>query len=134
MNSGLLYLDSSAIVKLVVREPESAALIQFLKDWPERVSSVFARVDVMRAIRKSTSNESKLHRVSEVLKGINLIALDESILANAATLKPAALRSLDSIHIATAPSISADLGALVTYDERMVLAADTHGIKVSSPA
>jgi hypothetical protein len=121
-------------MKLIVREPESVALIQFLKDWPERVSSVLARVEVIRAIRRTTSNKSKLRRASEVLKGINLISMDESILANAAMLTPAALRSLHAIHHASALSISADLAALVTYDDRMAVAADTRNIKVWSPA
>jgi predicted nucleic acid-binding protein len=134
VNSELLYLDSSAIMKLIVREPESVALIQFLKDWPERVSSVLARVEVIRAIRRTNSNKSKLRRASEVLKGINLVFMDESILANAAMLTPAALRSLHAIHLASALSISADLAALVTYDDRMAVAADTCNIKVWSPA
>ena len=133
MSSELLYLDSSAIVKLVVREPESVALIRILQDWPQRVSSALARVEVIRAIRRSTSSESRLRRASEVLKGINLVSIDENILANAAQLTPAGMRSLDAIHVSTALSIAEDLAAIVTYDDRMVLAADAHHIKVWSP-
>jgi predicted nucleic acid-binding protein len=134
VSAELLYLDSSAIVKLVVRESESVALVRFLQDWPERVSSVLARVEVTRAIRRVTSNESKLRRASEVLKGINLISIDDPILLNAATLTPAEVRALDAIHVATALSVQHDLAALITYDERMSVAAASRHIKVWSPA
>ena len=134
MSGELLYLDSSAIVKLVVRESETPALMKLLMDWPDRVSSVLARVEVTRAIRRATSDEPKLRRAGEVLKGINLISMDETILATAATLAPQDLRSLDAIHIATVLSVATDLAALVTYDDRMISAASARHLKVWTPA
>jgi predicted nucleic acid-binding protein len=134
VSSDLLYLDSSAIVKLVVREPETVALMRLLEEWPQRVSSALARVEVIRAIRRSTSSESKLRRASEVLKGISLVSIDENILAHAAQITPVGMRSLDAIHVSTALSIAGDLAALVSYDDRMAMAADAHQIKVWSPA
>ena len=56
--TGLLYLDSSALVKLVVREPETPALMEFLALWPFRVSSALARVEVVRAVKR-VSDERK---------------------------------------------------------------------------
>ena len=53
MNGGLLYLDSSALVKFVLSEPETDALVKFLTGWPERISSVLARVEVLRAVRRA---------------------------------------------------------------------------------
>jgi predicted nucleic acid-binding protein len=134
MSGELLYLDSSAIVKLVMRESETPAMMRLLQDWPDRVSSVLASVEVTRAIRRATPDESKRRRASEVLKGINLISMDEAILSNAAVMPPEDLRSLDAIHIATALSIATDLAALVTYDERMISAATARHLKVWSPA
>ena len=49
MEEGFLYLDSSALVKLVLPEPETDALLQLLADWGERVSSSLAAVEVQRA-------------------------------------------------------------------------------------
>jgi len=69
-----------------------------------------------------------------VLKGINLISIDEAILSNAAAMPPAELRTLDAIHLATALSLQRDLAAMVTYDGRMSLAAASCHINVWSPA
>ena len=59
--SSLLYLDSSALVKLVVAEPETPALIEFLAGWPHRVSSVLARVEVLRAVKRATAGPAVSH-------------------------------------------------------------------------
>ena len=49
----LVYLDSSALVKLVVAEPESSVLADFLRGWSERVSSAVALTEVPRALRRA---------------------------------------------------------------------------------
>jgi predicted nucleic acid-binding protein len=130
----LLYLDSSAIVKLVVREPETEALIALLADWPERVSSALSRVEVMRAARRAGGGEAVLSRAEEVLARIGLIHFDGGVLEIAAGLDDRRLRTLGAIHISTALSLGEDLGAIVTYDERMKAASEAAGIKVLAPA
>lgn len=134
MTGSLVYLDSSAIVKLVVREPESPALFDWLGTWPERVSSVMARVEVLRALRRSGSGVGSRRRATEVLDRIALLSLDHAILDAAADLGPPELRSLDAIHLATALSVGVDLAGLVTYDERLATAAARSGIDVWAPA
>jgi uncharacterized protein len=49
-------------------------------------------------------------------------------------LLPIDLRSLDAIHLVTAGRIGRDLGEIVTYDQRMALAAQQLGHRVSSPS
>lgn len=130
----LLYLDSSAIAKLVVREPETDALIALLSEWPERVSSALSRVEVMRAVRRAGDGEEVLARADEVLARIGLIHVDGGVLEIAAGLDHRHLRTLDTIHIATALSVGEDLGAMAAYDERMAAASEAAGITVLAPA
>jgi len=131
MAGDLLYLDSSAIVKLVA-EPESPALRRALAAWPERVSSVVARIEVHRVARRMGGPPPV--RVREVLRRIALVELDEPVVQAAATLDPPALRTLDAIHLATARSLGDDLGAICTYDARMAEAAAALGMGVLTPA
>jgi len=124
VTGSLVYLDSSAIVKLVVREPESPALFEWLGPWPHRVSSVVARVEVFRALRRAGFTGAPVReRAVNVLDRIGLLAVDRAVVDAATELEPAELRSLNAIHLATALSVGADLAGLVTYDERLAAAA-----------
>lgn len=134
MNSKMLYLDSSAIVKFVVRETESRALLELMTEWPERVSSVLSRVEVLRAIRRSGAGLGDYRRGEAVLNSLGLIRLDDAVLDAAAHLRPENLRSLDAIHLATALSIRGDLAAVVTYDTRFAQAVSDHGLLSWAPA
>ena len=109
----LLYLDSSALVKLVVAEPETPALLQFLAEWPHRVSSALARVEVLRAVKRTRAGPAVRRRASRVLARVALIRIDDSVLAGAARVAPPELRTLDAIHLATAQSLD-DLAGIVT--------------------
>lgn len=129
----MVYLDSSALVKLVVSEPESTALRLYLVDHRERVSSTLAHVEVCRAVRRKGASEAALRRAEQVLARIGLVALDEPLLRAAAALSPTGLRSLDAVHLATALSLDG-LDAVVTYDRRFDAAAAEAGLAVESPA
>jgi predicted nucleic acid-binding protein len=125
------YLDSSAIVKLIVVEPESAGLRRFLRRYPVRSSSALARVEVIRAALGQ--GDTAVARAREVVKRIDLIAVDEEVLERAAGIDPPTVRSLDAIHLASAMSLRDDLSVIVTYDERQIEGARAHGIRVESP-
>jgi uncharacterized protein len=127
----LLYLDSSAIVKLVVPEPETKALRELLRSWPDRVSSVVARIEVERVARRIGAGA--VRRARTVLSRIALVDLDEHVVQRAATLEPMQLRTLDAIHLATAISLGGDLGALCAYDVRLGSAAVSKTIDVQAP-
>jgi predicted nucleic acid-binding protein len=129
--AGAVYLDSSAIVKLVIREPESDALLAFLEPRQIRVTSALARVEAVRAVRRHGRQATT--RAHELLDGLNLLALDDALLDSAAAIDANELRSLDAIHIASAQQLQAELDALVSYDERMLTAARALGVPVSHP-
>jgi len=133
VNAKLLYLDSSAIVKLIVPEPESQSLLGLLAGWPARVSSVLARVEVLRALKRAGARVPEFRRGQKVLDRIGLIPIGTTILDDAARLKPVSLRSLDAIHLATALSVSNELAGIVTYDSRLAEAAANAKIHVWSP-
>jgi len=127
-----LYLDSSAFVKLVVEEAESAAVRALLGGRAaRRVSSALLRAESLRAVRHLGSDA--LATVREGLRRVDLIGVDDRILDAAGTLEPQVLRTLDAIHLATAMAVGDDLEAIVTYDERMVSAARLLGLSTVTP-
>ncbi len=127
----MVYLDSSALVKLVVSEPESTALRRYLRGRPERVSSALAKVEVLRAVRPHGA--SAVTRARQVLRRVNVLHLDDELLEDAATLDIGVLRSLDAIHLAAARTLGDELQAVVTYDSRMAIAAARLGLQVDAP-
>ncbi len=100
MSRGLLYLDSSALVKLATPEPESLSLSGFLSDWPNQASSALARVETVRALRRPGGEAAAQQRAEEVLGRVTLIEMDSPILEAAALVDPAGLRSEVSAAIA----------------------------------
>lgn len=131
MAGALLYLDSSALVKLVVPEPESGALREALRAWPERVSSVVAEIEVERVARRIGGGA--IRRARNVLARLGLVELDDEVRSSAAALRPPELRTLDAVHLATALSLGEDLGALCAYDQRLAGAATAAGAIVLMP-
>ena len=129
----VVYLDSSALVKLVVTEPESSALMEFLRSQSDRVSSAVALTEVPRALRRAGFGSSERRRAREVMARIALVDVDRRILMVAAALDPPALRTLDAIHLATALAVREDLAAIVTYDRRLAAAAERAHLEVSVP-
>lgn len=127
-----VYLDSSAIVKLVNPEPESAALRAHLRRGAPFVSSALARTEVVRAVLHR--GEAGVARARAVLERMNLVRVNDRILAIAAELQPATLRSLDAIHLATALDVGGEVGHLVTYDDRMGTAAELLGMRLVAPS
>ena len=126
-----LYLDSSALVKLVLTERESGALRHVLASASFRVSCTLARVEVVRAVREKGPRVATTAR--RVLEGVDLIELDNELLELAADL-PEPLRSLDAIHVAAAMELGDQLEALVTYDATMARVAEALGLPVLAPA
>jgi predicted nucleic acid-binding protein len=125
------YLDSSALVKLVVEEPESAALRRHLRRRNTLLSSALARTEVLRALL--LEGEEAVARGRAVLTRVDLVRINDRILNAAGTLMPTELRLLDSIHLVTAQQLGADLSQIVTYDAKMLDAAKILGLKTASP-
>jgi predicted nucleic acid-binding protein len=128
----LTYLDSSAIVKLAVAEPESDALRRHLRRRRPLVSSAIARAEVLRALLPAGS--AALAAGRSVLAGIELARINDRVLSAAAALEPADVRTLDAVHLATAQRFGTELGQLVAYDERLLAAAAQLGIRTAAPS
>jgi predicted nucleic acid-binding protein len=126
----VLYLDASAIVKLVRWEPETAALVEDVRRDPEVVSSALAWTEVIRAARRARRGAA---RAVAVLEGIAMVPIDDGILRGAAELAPTTLRTLDAIHLATASSLREDLDAVIAYDHRLLAATRRQGLEARSP-
>ncbi len=133
MAAPLVYLDSSALVKLVVPEDGTDALRAWLSSRPGVVSSSIAVTEVRRAVGRVSTRRSLSDRARLVLDGVALLAVDLAVLETAAGLKPPELRTPDAIHVASALSLGADLLAFVTWDERQEVAARRAGLPVARP-
>ena len=127
----LTYVDSSAIVKLAVAEPESRALRRHLARRQPLVSSALARTEVARALM--ASGDAAVTRGEDVLRRIQLLRVNDRVLREAGRMEPADLRSLDAIHLASAQLIGSAIRQIVTYDERMAAAARASGWSVAAP-
>jgi len=130
----VIYLDSSALVKLALAEPESAALMGYLAGQPgqDLVSSTLHRTEVLRAIWRS--EPGALPRAQRIIRRISVVSLSHDLLDNAATQAPAALGTAAAIHLASALTVKRDLTAFVSYDQALLDAAEAAGLPTARPA
>ena len=129
----MLYLDASALVKLVLPELESESLRLFLGKETSLSSSDLGKVELLRAVARVDAGVETRARALAVLDGVTLVRIDEAVIEDAAALEPPSLRSLDAIHLATALLLADDLAGFVTYDSRLAIAADKLGLPVLAP-
>ena len=124
------YVDSSALVKLVVHEAESEALVDHLSGPITAVTSALSLAEVTRALRRVSLPRED---VESALVGFYLVEVTRPILERAGWIATERVRSLDAIHLATALSMGiADL-QFVTYDERLADAARAQRLRVVQP-
>ena len=134
MSAGRLYLDTSALVKLVRHEPETQALVEvILASGVTPAASALARVELRRAVTAAGGDTDSRRQAEAILRDLDLIAVDEGVLDDAGALPTPGLRSLDAIHVASAALLGDDLAAVVTYDGRMLAAAEAAGLPAVSP-
>lgn len=130
----MIYLDTSALAKLVITEDETHALQNWLSGFPDdaiRMSSSLVRVEMTRAVLRR--NPGAIFHVRRVVSELRRIALTNEVLDVAAQVHPAGLRSLDAIHLASALKVYDQLAAFVTYDQRLLTAATAMGLPAISP-
>jgi predicted nucleic acid-binding protein len=130
----MIYLDSAAVVKLVHAESESQALRDWLDERADTswTSSVLVEIETFRTLARHAPDA--ITRLHPVLDLMDMIEIDASIRILAQTVKPATVRSLDAIHLATALRIRSQLTSFVTYDKRLADAAHVAGLAVDMPA
>lgn len=133
----LVYVDASALVKLVLDESESAALRAYL-EGAGIVSSELVIVELARAIRRAARDDPSvplgalLRRADELIDALGLVPLSRDLLVSAGTLPEPGLRALDAVHVATALSL-APIEAFVSYDLRQSAAARLAGLRTTAP-
>lgn len=126
-----LFLDTSALVKLLVVEDETGALRDYLRGRPVRAACALVRTELRRVAVRLPGG--LLPVAEDLLSGLALVPVDDALLDTAGTLGPAVLRSLDAIHLAAALRV-APVEAVLTYDDRMATAAASLGLPVAAPA
>lgn len=127
------YIDTSALVKLVVAEPETEAFRLWLAQEPRGpVACDLVRAELLRVVRRAAPDQ--LVRAREVLESLTLTEVATATFEAAGRLEPASLRSLDALHLAAALDLGDELEGLVTYDERLAMAAESNGIPAISPS
>jgi predicted nucleic acid-binding protein len=128
----VIYLDSSAVVKLARRESETDALKAWLAGNPRPlITSALARTESTRALRRS--EPAALLTLGFVLATIHQVAITDDILDAAAAFPGPSLRSLDAIHLATAELLSPHVAWFIAYDKRLEAAATTQGLTTIAP-
>ncbi len=127
-----VYVDTSALGRMLLDEPDATAIEDSLRAYDRRVASRLLRVELRRVGLRT----NLLDGVGELLAEVALIPLDESVLTAAETVPPSTVATLDAIHLATAVRLAkaGELDAIMTYDGRLADGAREHGLTVLSPS
>ena len=129
-SSGVVYVDTSALAALLIDQPESAALLDWLDSTAvELVSSDLLETELRRVAVREGLDQSD---VTRLLDGVALAALDRAVYRGAGYLPMPYLRTLDALHLEAA--IRLDASAVLTYDRRLGEAARAAGLDVIAPA
>lgn len=126
----LAYVDASAMVKLVVPETASAAMLRWYVE-AERLAT--SRLGIIETTRAAVRHPHDADHLRFVLGSIEVVELDRTIANRAAAVGPDYLRALDAIHLATALELGDDVAWFVTYDDRLAGAARAAGLEVIRP-
>jgi uncharacterized protein len=127
-----VYVDTSALARVLLDEPDRQLIGHSLATFDRRVASRLLGVELRRVgLRRELSS-----RAETLLADVSLLPIDEHTLAAAETLTPPIVGTLDAIHLATALRLAAEggLDALMTYDKRLAQGAEEHGLAVLTPS
>jgi predicted nucleic acid-binding protein len=130
----VIYIDTSALIKLIVEETESSALIEWVEMRKEEpfVTSALGRVELMRTAARD-GTPGIIERALHLLDGLDILPITEKVIALAETIGPTTLRSLDAIHLASATQIRSELTALVAYDVRLLEGCRSIDLPTAAP-
>ena len=129
----MIYLDTSALVKLVFEEVESEALAAWLSERNDipKLSAELTTIQLIRTCRRY--DDMAVYAARELLSGLDLIPLTSDLVESASVVGPLELRNLDAIHLASATAVGDSLTSFVVYDSRLGSAAAEIGLPVISP-
>jgi len=121
------------LVKLILPEPSTRALMERLGPEPRVISCALSRVEVARTVRRTDDAPSFPTRMGEVMGQVHMVRPEERVLRLASELEPSRLRSLDSMHLASALSLGEAIDVFITYDRQLGAAARASGLVVEAP-
>jgi uncharacterized protein len=126
-----VYLDTSALGRVLLGEPDAPAVIQGLREFDQHVASRLMRIE----LRRLALREGLLEHADQLLSAVALIPLEEAVLDAAETVRPPDVGTLDAIHLVTALRLSDEqrIHAVMTYDARLADGARAHGLTVVAP-
>jgi predicted nucleic acid-binding protein len=129
----VIYLDTSAMVKLIAAEPESAELIEWLNSRAEEAlaTSSIGHIELVRAARRIGS--TAVLAAQRIANSVDTLLLTESIAAMARTIGSAELWTLHAIHLATASVHRDRISTFCAYDVRLLAAAEAEELPVTAP-
>jgi predicted nucleic acid-binding protein len=125
------YVDSSALTKLVLDEPDSLAMRRWYVESERVLCSRIGIVETRRAVARGQPDPAHL---DVILSSLEVVELDAGIARQAAMIAPLSLRTLDAIHVASAVLLWPEVDSFVTYDDRLAGAARAVGLPVVRPA
>jgi len=127
-----IYVDTSAVGRVLLGEPDAQAVLRELAGFDQHVASRLMRIE----LRRLALPDDALEAAGRLLDGVALIPLDDAVLAAAETVLPATVATLDAIHLATALRLAAVgmLDTVMTYDRQLADGAAQHGLRVVAPA
>jgi len=132
----MIYMDTSALTKLLIAEPETPELRNWLTSQIDQgdsaATSALGRVELMRTVARY-GDISQADRARYLLDGLDILPLTEPMMSLAESIGPATLRSLDAIHLAAAAYFGQELTAFVTYDHRLLNGCRDIGLTTASP-
>lgn len=127
-----VYLDTSALGRVLLDEPDRPAILRAIGAFDVRVSSRLMRIE----LRRLAQRHDLLDTADQLLTRVALLPLDDVVLSGAETTPPSTVATLDAIHLTTAVHLAGAgaLDALMTYDTRLAEGARQHGLAVLAPA
>ncbi len=129
MSQDLVYIDASALLRLLFTDHETPALWAVLSAWPDVVSSEVVQVEARRAGKR----EGREADVEALLGGVTLLPFTAAIRERAGRIGTGLLRTLDAIHLATADALRPRLGLVLSYDSRQLNDGLLEGLPMLAP-
>ena len=126
-----VYVDTSALGRVLLAEPDAAAIRATLANYEQQWSSELVIVELGRL--------GKLHGLQadaqQLLSNLTLVRLTSPRLRSAAAIDPAEVRTLDAIHLGAAVALHAagTVAAVLTYDGQLQAGCQHHGIAIEAP-
>lgn len=127
-----VYLDTSALGRVVLDEPDSDAISEALAGFDAVVSSRLLGLELHRlGLRTGIDREE----IETWLTGVALVPMEDALLVAAEAVSPATVATLDAIHLATALQLAAEghVASIMTFDRQLAVGAREHGLTVIAP-